>query len=242
MNHDEHRTDSTLTRELRDSLSELAAPERPPLAAIADKGRAHQRRRLAGLGVAGVAAGAALAVGLTSVLSAAPGQSAAPGRSAAAANGQNASTGSTRTVQTTAFTLTSNANGTDTLTLNMLQMLDPATLQRALSQHGIPALVKTGIFCTSSPAPGDPVGLGVLTVHLPAGTLRAPKMVPAQDVPSPSQLNRLGAETKTVINPAKIPAGAELFFGYSNSFHAIFFDLINTRSYTCATGQPPSAP
>ena len=75
MNHDEHPNDSTLTTELRDALSELAAPERPPLAAITSRGRAHQRRRLAGfagLGVAGVAAGIALALGLTGVLGAAP--------------------------------------------------------------------------------------------------------------------------------------------------------------------------
>ena len=78
MNHDENPNDSALTRELRDALSELATPERPPLAAITSRGRAHQRRRLAGfagLGVTGVAAGTALALGLTGALGAAPARS-----------------------------------------------------------------------------------------------------------------------------------------------------------------------
>jgi hypothetical protein len=49
------------------------------------------------------------------------------------------------------------------------------------------------------------------------------------------------AHSKTVINPAKIPAGTELFFGYSNSYHAIFFGLIYTHSCTCGS-QPPRLP
>ena len=76
MNHDDaDPNDSALTRELRDALSELAAPERPPLAAITSRGRAHQRRRLAGfagLGVTGAAAGTALALGLTGALGVGP--------------------------------------------------------------------------------------------------------------------------------------------------------------------------
>ena len=38
----------------------------------------------------------------------------------------------------------------------MNQMLDPATLQQALTQHGIPALVKTGTYCTSTPCATRP--------------------------------------------------------------------------------------
>ena len=71
MNHNEHPNDSVLTRELRGSLGELIAPERPSLAAITNRGRAYRRRRLAGfagLGTAGVAAGAALVFGLTGIL------------------------------------------------------------------------------------------------------------------------------------------------------------------------------
>jgi hypothetical protein len=50
------------------------------------------------------------------------------------------------------------------------------------------------------------------------------------------------ADTKTVINLAAIPSGTELFFGYSSSGHALFFDLIYSHSYTCGSGQPPAAP
>lgn len=227
MNHDEHPNDSVLTRELRDSLSELAAPGRPPLAAITSKGRVHRRWRLAGfagLGVTGAAAGTALAVGLTGALAAAPARS--TGTNAAAPAGSTSTR--TGTIRTAAFTLTSNANGTDTLTLTMSQMLDPAELQQALTQHGIPALVKTGSYCTSSPAPA---AAGVLSVRLPA----APHtMVPVPPGPAPSQVKELAARTVTVINPAAIPSGTELFFGYSSSIHAVFTDLIYTSSYTCS--------
>lgn len=227
MNHDEHPNDSTLTRELRDSLSELAAPERPPLAAITNRGRAHRRRRLAGfagLGGAGVAAGTALALGLTGVLGAAPARSTTTIRTAAPAR-------STGTIRTAAFTLTSNANGTDTLTLTHSQMFDPAALQQALVQHGIPALVRTGTSCSSHPAAPDPYSIGVLS--------NRPRVKPA--APYSAALSRRVAHTVMVINPAAMPSGTELFFGYFNSDQALFFDLIYTSSYTCSNGQPPTA-
>lgn len=140
------------------------------------------------------------------------------------------------TVQTAAFVLTSNANGTDTLTLTMTmnQMLDATTLQQALTQHGIPALVKRGTYCSSVPAAPDPVSAGVLSIRLPAGPH---KMVPASSGPAPSELKQMAARTVTVINPAALPSGTELFFGYSSSIHAVFTDLIYTISYTCS-GNP----
>jgi len=235
MNHDEQSNDSVLTRELRDSLSGLDLPGRPPLAAITTRGRARQRRRLAafgGLGVTGVAAGIALAVGLTGASGAVPALSAGSGSAGGSASG----TGS-GPIQTAAFTLTSNGNGTDTLTLSLTQMLDPAAFQQALERHGIPALVKTGTFCWSSPSPGDPRRLGVVSVPLPVMS-PGPGVTPVpggMKVPSPDQL---AVRTRTVINPAKVPAGAELFFGYTTEDRAVFFDLISTHSYTCGR-QPP---
>ncbi len=240
MNHDEQPNDATLTRELRDSLSAVAAPERPPLAAITNRGRAYQRRRLAGfagLGVAGVAAGTALALGLTGVLGAAPARSTGTIRTAAPAR-------STGTIRTAAFTLTSNANGTDTLTLTHSQMFDPAALQRALAQHGIPALVKTDTYCWSNPAAPDPSSIGVLSIRPPfkpqpphGGTVLVPSDL------KPSARNWIVAHTVTVINPAAMPSGTELFFSYVNTGHALFFDLIYTSSYTCNNGpQPPANP
>ena len=234
MIHDENPNDSALTSELRGALSELTTPERPPLAAITGRGRAHQQRRLAGfagLGVTVAAAGTALALGLTGALGAAPARSTGAIHPAAPARSTGTSAG---TIRTPAFILTSNANGTDTLTLTMSQMFNPVTLQQALTQHGIPALVQTGTSCTSSPAPPDPVSIGVLSLQPPAGSPQAP--VPVSSGPTPSELNQIAARTVTVINPAAIPSGTELFFGYSTSAHALFTDLIYTSSYTCSNG------
>jgi hypothetical protein len=219
MNQDEYPNDGALTWELRHALSELATPGRPPLAAITSRGRSQQRRRLAGfagLGVTAVAVGTALALGLTGALGAAP------------AHGTSTPT-STGRIRTAAFTLTSNANGTDTLSLTMSQMLNPATLQQALAQHGIPALVETGTYCSSSPAPPDPVRAGVLSVQLPAGLPHGNVPVPSGQAPS-----ELIARAVTIINPAALPSGTELFFGYSSSAHALFTDLIYSSSYTCS--------
>jgi hypothetical protein len=60
--------------------------------------------------------------------------------------------------------------------------------------------------------------------------------VPVSSGPTPSELNQIAARTVTVINPAAIPSGTELFFGYSTSAHALFTDLIYTSSYTCSNG------
>lgn len=230
MNHDQNPPDSTLTLELYDAVSNLATPERPPLVAITTKGRAYRRRRLAGfvgLAMTGAAAGTALLVAL-SATGAAPARSTGPTRLATPAS-RPATT--LPTIQTAAFILTSNANGTDTLTLNMSQMLDPAALQQALTQHGIAALVKDDSYCTSNPAPPDPVSAGVLSIHPPGGTPHG--LVPAPAGPPPGQVQEMAAHTETVINPAAIPPGTELFFGYSSNLHAIFTDLIYTNSYTC---------
>jgi len=200
--------------------------------------RASGHRRLAaGITAAAAAGSVALGLGLSSAHGAAP----------AGATGTIGGTGTiprtgaiprTGTVRTAAFTLTRNANGTDTLTLSMSQMLDPAAFQRALAQHGIQALVKTGTYCSSNPAAPNPGSIGVLSV-------RAPGKQPPRGVFSnltPSERNRIAAGTVTVINPAAMPSGTELFFSYVNSGHALFFDLIYTSSYTCSNGLPPGGP
>jgi hypothetical protein len=227
MNHDDNSIDSALALDLRDALSEVAVPDRPPLTTITSRGRAHQRRRLAGFAATGAVAAAALAVALTGALSASPVQSTGGIHNAAA------SAHSPATIPAPAFILMSNVNGTDTLTLTMNQILDPATLQQALTQHGIPALVKAGTYCTSNPAPPDPVSAGVLSTQLPSGVPHT--MVPAPSGPAPSEVQQMAAHTATVINPAAMPTGTELFFGYSNSIHAVFTDLIYTNSYTCSS-------
>jgi hypothetical protein len=158
-----------------------------------------------------------------------------------ATSGAPAPTSRQRTIQNPAFILTSNVNGTDTLDLTMGQMLDPAALQQALTHHGIPALVETGTYCTSDPAPPDPVGAGVLSIQLPGGAAQnAVRVTAGSATPAARNLvardmKELAAHTVTMINPAAIPSGAELFFGYSPSGGAIFTGLIYTSGYRCST-------
>jgi hypothetical protein len=236
MSHDDDPDDSTLTRELRDSLAVVPVPERPPLVAITGRGRVHRRRRLAGfagLGVSGAAAVIALALSLTGVFGTAP----APGAG---------------TVQTAAFTLTSYTNGT--VSLKLSQLFDPAALQRALAQAGIRALVKNDMYCSSSPAAPSPIRLGVLpgASRGPAGTRHraTPGLGNGQGIwesvtlpVKPSQLAPMVDPVSMVINAAAIPAGTELFIGYFDVAQTIIVNLVHTSSHTCRnTQQPPGPP
>lgn len=101
-----------------------------PLDAIVRRGRAaRRRRRLMGLtGTGAVAAGVALAVGLTGATGSGPTHSAGAAR-------------------TDAFTLVRHANGTVTLTFIYRVRVDPGLLQRALARDGIPAMVTPGWVC-----------------------------------------------------------------------------------------------
>jgi hypothetical protein len=221
MNDNEHPNDGTLTRELRDALSKIAMPERPPLAAITSRGRSHQCRRLAGfaaLGVTGVAAATALALGLAGVLG------------AAAAHG-------TGTISTTAFVLTRNANGTDTLTFGKRHTVKPAVLQQALAQDGIRALIKINTDCSSNPAPPPLSSTGVVTIQLPDGT-------PLPLTPKHEPGTRIPADAVIVFKPSAMPAGTEIFFGYRRYgtrpilTRLSVFHLIYTNSYTCSNAFP----
>lgn len=234
MSYDERPDDSTLTEELRDSLSELAVPGRPPLAAITGRGHVHRRRRIAGLadlGAASAAAGIALILSLTGVFGAAPAP--APGPS---------------TIQTADFTLTSYDNGT--IALKLSQLFDPAALQRALGQHGIPTLVKIDTYCSSTPAAPNPASVGVWSLGpTPArarhragpwpydGAIIQSMIIPVK----PSQLAPFVNPVSVLIHPAAIPAGTELFIGDYDLGHTIFMDLIYSHSHTCRKGQQPPA-
>jgi hypothetical protein len=135
MNVHDELSDNEVLRTASYSLSAIPVASPPDVEAIMARGRARRRHRLsaiAGLSVAGAAAGTALVLGLTGVL----GGTQAPG-----------------TIRTAAFTLVSNSNGTATLTISPGELLDPAALQSDLAQYGIPAKVTTGSLCTSDPAP-----------------------------------------------------------------------------------------
>jgi hypothetical protein len=222
--------------ELRDSLAQLDVPERPALAAIVERGRKQRRRqrgRLAGVGVAAIAAAGLLALGLSGVHNAAP-------------RNTTAKPSSPRTIRTSAFTLVSYANGKAKLTLTNNQVFDPPVLRRALVHVGIPALVRRDVYCYSTPAPPDPNGIGVLSIRpglkTPAGFAPAKGLLKLyrQHRPPPD-LQALINHTVTVINPAKMPAGTELAFDYAPGEHLLAVDLVYTDSHVCRSGQP-SAP
>jgi hypothetical protein len=210
---------SEFTSELQRMADEGAGRARPP--AVGDIIRQGDRRRrrsltrqsLGGLSAAGVL-GAGVALGL------------APAGSAPTLR--------TGTIQTAAFTLVRNANGTATLTINTNVLLEPGTLQGDLARDGIPAKVTVGSFCSSDPAPAD-VNQVVTTSKIPLSKLPLPLLgTRPTDLP----------EGTLTINPAEMPAGTELSFGnfrLPNGEQTVYA-LIDTGSYTCAGSAPATPP
>ena len=132
------------------------------------------------------------------------------------------------TIRTAAYTLSQNQNGTDTLTLNPGELLDPAQLQADFAQYGIPAKVTTGSYCTSTP---EPAGFAQ-AVTWQQGTWQKGS----------------GTPSTITIDPSQIPAGTELTVGV---FHLTSgpaageqqanFSLINLQAPTPAPApRPPS--
>ena len=192
----------------RDSLCGSPIAKPPPVQAILARSRGQRhRRRVAGLSVAGTAGVTALALGLAGVF-----------------GGHNPAPAGT-TIRTAAFTLAKHANGTATLTLTQDQVFNPGALQQALQQDGIPALVETGSYCSSSPA-------------LPAATLAAALSLQLPDGTPVSGNQPVPADAVTVIDPAAMPAGTELFFGYFNNASTLTGNLIYSSSYTCSSSPP----
>jgi hypothetical protein len=203
-----------------DPAALISIPDPPHVGAIMALGRPSQRRHRRQLG-AGITAGtAAAAVVLGLSLSGAFGSAAGTGAIRTTAPARRAGT-----VRTTAFTLAKHANGTATLTINLKVLVDPATLRADLRQDGIPALVTTGSFCSSDPSPA-----GINQV-VPGGKS------------SPPAFQRSSQLTIT-INPAAMPAGAELGFGNFRLSQGAetAFDLIYSNSYTCSSTTPVFAP
>lgn len=101
-----------------------------PVERIVAAGRARRRRK-----VTAIAAGAAVAGGLSLVVAIGGQQVNAPPAGVH--------------VQLAAFSVDSNADGTVTVKLTKEQTLDPSTLQNALAQAGIPADIRVNEFCNS---------------------------------------------------------------------------------------------
>jgi hypothetical protein len=209
-------------------------------------GRGH-RKLIAGSIATAAAGSVALALSLAGVIGATPSRGTGTTGTAASA-GNSGTTGTaapargTGTIRTAAFTLTSNANGTDTLTFKLAQVLDPAGLQRALAQHHVPALVKTDASCASTPAPPDPSSIGVVSVREPAKPHLRAGQGPRGVAPGTGAVKQLMAHTVMVINSAAIPSGTELAFNFSSSDNAFAVNLVNIGSHTCRTGQSPATP
>ena len=218
MSDTDQMTDSAELHELRDSLSGVAMPERPRLEAITARGRARRRHRLsraAGLSVAGVAAGTALALGLTGALGPAPVhgtiRTLAPG-----------------TIRTAAFKIVKQANGKATLTLNPNEFLDPATLQSDLAKYGIPAKVTSGSFCSSDP---EPAGFSQV-VSLPPREAPVP---PQSGVPPTITFDPAAMPAGTELSFG--------FFQLTSGGQQLSFALIETSSYSCTSTPPgPAGP
>jgi hypothetical protein len=146
---DDQMTDSPELRELRDALSGVGMPRRPPLEAIKRRGHAQRRQRrtrATRFSVAGIVVAGALALGVS--LAATPAHPLG-------------------TIQRAAYTLRHNQNGTDTLTLKPIELFNPSQLQSDLAQYGIPAKVTTGSYCTTTP---EPAGLSQVVTEPGPGT------------------------------------------------------------------------
>ena len=218
MSDTDQMIDSAELHELRDSLSGVAMPERPRLEAITARGRAHRRHRLsraAGVSVAGVAAGIAVALGLTGAHGPTPVhgtiRSLAPGA-----------------IRTAAFKIVKKSNGNATLTLNPNEFLDPATLQRDLAKYGIPAKVTSGSFCSSDPAP---VGFSQV-VSLPP---RAAPVPPQSGVQPTITFDPAAMPAGTELSVG--------YFQLTSGEQQASFALIDTNSYSCTSTAPgPAGP
>ncbi|HEV2372943.1 MAG TPA: hypothetical protein VGS19_12325 [Streptosporangiaceae bacterium] len=131
--------------------------------------------RLAALTAAAAAVALAAGLGVYGALGSSPSSAAAlqPG-SGKVTHKSDTSGSATRLA---AFSIVSNSNGTVTVIANPRRVFDPTALQRALAQHGIPAVVRIGSECYSQPAPnsnnvfpGEGNGLVIDPSGLPAGT------------------------------------------------------------------------
>src|SRR5262249_22262425 len=108
-----------------------------------------------------------------------------------------------------------NRDGTVALTFNPIDLGDSNALQADLAEFGVPALVTTGQFCTSDPAPAD------LSQVMSYQATKHPTMT---------------------IHPTPIPRGAALSSGIfqleGGDVRASTAALIDRNAYTCTSTFP----
>jgi hypothetical protein len=199
-----------LENELRSTLARAAADFNDPgqarqrLLQRDYRPRRGNRRLAAGLTAAASAAALVLGLGLSGAFGSAspqPGHGRTP-------------------VQLAAFSVVSNPNGTVTLTLRPNMPLDPGAIQHALAQHGIPALVRTGSYCYSQPAPANN---GAVHTY--------PKLrgyPPGQIPPT----------TRLVINRSDLAPGTEIGFGFLQHNRMFVQNILYDHTHTCTTSPP----
>ena len=174
---------------LRDSFDDVTMST--PVERIEAAGRARRtRRRL--VGTAGVAAAAALAIGVPALSN----PSTAPPSA-----GDSTGAGSVH-VQTAAFTVDTKTDGTLVATWDKAAYFSDHTgLEQALRRAGFPVLIKEGVFCKGPHDDGrlSPSGSGPGVADVMKG-----------------ERDRDGKVTFTFY-PAAMPAGKQLFIGYLNA-------------------------
>jgi hypothetical protein len=175
MSDHDQMTESPELRDLRDSLDGIELlPPPPPLAAIAARGRSHRRQRhsgVAGLVVAGAAAGAALTVALAG--GAGTGNDALPALKPGRSHPP-------RKIATASYTLISDTNGKVKLTIDPRKLFNPARLQSDLARFGVPAKVTDGRFCTSDPQPNGLSRIVTMRIGPPQTITFDPSAIPAR--------------------------------------------------------------
>ena len=124
------------------------------------------------------------------------------------------------------YTLRHNQNGTDTLTLNPVELLNPAQLQSDFAKYGIPAKVTTGSYCTSNP---EPAGLRTGRDGPGQGSLGSGDRVAAHHHHRPVADTRGHRADRRRLPSTSGPAAGE---------QQANFSLMNSSSYTC-TSTPP---
>jgi hypothetical protein len=221
--NDDELNDSAVLYAVRDSICGLPTPTAPRLETITARGRAHQRRRVGALSIAGAGACAALVVaGLAVGGLAVGGGSAGPAPQARSAPQHHGSE-----IHLAAFSVVTDADGSTTLTLNSGQVVNPNAVRQALAAHGIPALVTANEFCRTADQPAPGVGA---VVRLGSG-----------------QGGMVGSRhggTGIVIYGSKIPSGVELSIGYrqNSQDREISFSLIQAGAPLSCTSIPDSGP
>lgn len=189
--------------ELHAELTRLTVPARPALARVATRG-GHLRRRRLGSAAVGIAVVVGLGVALPVGLSSTP---------------------RSHTYRAKGFVLTSNVNGTETITMSPSQTFDATALEQDLASHDIPAQVRTGSFCSSQPTPP---GFGQVVSVSPSGPW--------------SVVGNSATEPNLTINPANLPAGTELSFGIfvlPSGGEQVAASLITESAYSCSSAIPP---